>query len=66
VSVKLELIPGRPEVMVRRPWLTTALLDGLTHRCHILETGNDSFRSKASSAVATRKRKEATQPLTQT
>jgi hypothetical protein len=30
-----------------------------------LETGNDSFRFKASSAVATRKRKEATQPLTQ-
>jgi len=63
-------VPQDLQALLGPRWLipcgdaTFAKADRLTHHCHLLETGIDSFRFKAGSAAAARKKNETNPPLT--
>jgi len=64
VFITTNLSVGEWASVVAETKMITALLDGLTHRCHFVETGNDSFRCKTSSAKQPKPANEKARSLT--
>lgn len=62
VAITTNLSFGEWATVFGEAKLTTTLLDRVTHHCHIVETGNVSWRFRTSSANAKTTRKRAAKP----
>lgn len=62
IAMKADLSFNECSVVFGDVKITAALLDRLTHHRYILETGNDSFRSKSSSTQKSSKQKDKAVP----